>query len=118
MAIPEDDRPCGCYDAFMPRFVILLHETPAGYSRPAHYDLMLEHGQSLRTWALEKLPLAGETVTAARLPDHRANYLDYEGEVAGDRGRVTRMDGGEYEIVSETAAALTVRLRGSTLDWT
>src|SRR5207302_2061900 len=99
----------------MPRFVILLHETPAGYSRGTHYDLMLERGEALQTWALERLPAEGETVSAERLPDHRASYLDYEGEVAGGRGRVTRIDGGEYEIVSETAPKLIVQLRGRTL---
>ena len=56
------------YDCRMPRFVVLLHETPAGYSRGTHFDLMLEYGEALRTWALNKLPLAGDPVIAHRLP--------------------------------------------------
>src|SRR5947207_11677627 len=80
------------YDGEMPRFVILLHETPAGYSRKTHFDLMLEAGDSLRTWALDALPAPGETALAERLPDHRPIYLDYEGQLGGDRGGVSRFD--------------------------
>ena len=35
----------------MPRYVILQHDTPPGYPRPLHWDLMLEQGRTLRTWA-------------------------------------------------------------------
>ena len=34
----------------MPRFVVLRHETPPGYPRPPHYDLMLEQEGGLWTW--------------------------------------------------------------------
>jgi hypothetical protein len=102
----------------MPRYVVLRHETPAGYPRGPHFDLMLEHGELLRTWALEKLPAAGETVAAERLPDHRPIYLDYEGEVAGDRGSVRRVDAGEYEMIADSAAATVGRLRGGNLQGT
>ena len=101
----------------MPRFVVLLHETPPGYPRPTHYDLMLEQGTVLATWALAKLPVAGgESVDAERLPDHRLDYLDYEGEVSGGRGRVVRVDRGTYELLpsdsGESCYRLTGELRG------
>src|SRR5689334_12847576 len=96
----------------MPRFVILLHETPPGYPRGAHLDLMLEQAETLRTWALAKPPLPGEIVSAERLPDHRLDYLDYEGAVSRDRGVVSRVDSGRYEVLQETASALAVRLEG------
>jgi hypothetical protein len=102
----------------MPRFVVLLHETPAGYPRPTHFDLMLQSGELLRTWALETLPSVGETVAAERLPDHRPVYLDYEGGVAGDRGSVKRIDAGEYEMVADSEAGTVVELRGVTLQGT
>ena len=82
----------------MPRFVVLRHETPPGYARPAHFDLMLEVGGVLRTWAALSLPaVGGEPVAAERLPDHRLDYLNYEGPVSGDRGCVSRVDWGTYE---------------------
>ena len=37
---------------------------------------------------------------ATRLPDHRKHYLDYEGEVTGNRGIVSRIDAGIYEQLS------------------
>jgi DNA polymerase Ligase (LigD) len=102
----------------MPRFVVLLHETPAGQSRATHFDLMLEHGAVLRTWAIEKLPADCETIRAEKLPHHRLAYLDYEGEISGDRGRVSRADAGQYEIVHETDAEIVARLSGKKLHGT
>ena len=102
----------------MPRFVVLYHETPAGYPRGTHYDLMLEQGEVLRTWALDALPAAGQTVLAERLPDHRTAYLEFEGAIAGNRGSVSRYDSGEYEVAEEIATRLVVRLRGVKLPGT
>ena len=100
----------------MLRFVILRHETPADYPRPAHFDLMLEQENVLWTWALEKLPAPGESVIAERLPDHRLMYLDYEGVIAGGRGNVSRVEVGECEWIEQSPGELKVRLRGSTID--
>ena len=96
----------------MPRFVILFHDTPPGFERPPHLDLMLEAGDVLRTFALPHFPAAGETVGCEQLPDHRLAYLDYEGPVSDRRGSVARHDAGEYEIVSGTSETLVLRLRG------
>ena len=93
----------------MPRFVVLRHELPPDSPRGSHYDLMLEAGGVLQTWACEKLPRLGQTVAAERLPDHRLAYLDYEGPVSG-RGDVTRVLSGEYESVTERADELQARL--------
>ncbi len=106
------------YDSGMPRFVVLLHETPPGYPRGAHLDLMLEQDGALRTWALDKPPLPGEIVSAELLPDHRLEYLDYEGAVSRERGVVSRVDFGRYEVLQETATALAVRLEGQKVQGT
>jgi hypothetical protein len=102
----------------MPRFVILLHETPAGYVRATHFDLMLQHAGSLRTWALDAMPAIGKTATAERLPDHRLAYLDFEGPIAGGRGTVRRVAAGEYETAEERAGCLVVQVRGAKLQGT
>ncbi len=102
----------------MPRFVVLLHETPVGYSRPTHYDLMLEHGEILMTWALGQMPTASRSVAAERLPDHRPVYLDYEGSLSGDRGAVNRIDWGEFEWREQTTQRVEVVLRGQKLKGT
>ena len=99
----------------MPRFVLLLHETPEGYARGTHFDLMLEAEGVLRTWALDALPAAGATVAAERLADHRLAYLDYEGEVAGGRGHVRRVDQGDYTTVEEAPDRILMDICGRQL---
>src|SRR5262245_38326282 len=96
----------------MPRFVILRHETPAGFPRESHFDLMLEHAGALRTWAMEELPALGKDVSAGGLPDHRLAYLDYEGDVSGERGTVSRVDAGDYECLQVGETQLVVRVSG------
>jgi len=95
----------------MPRFTILLHQLPTG----EHHDLLLQWPgeERLRTWSLPAIPAPGETVEATRLPDHRAIYLDYEGPISGDRGKVTRWDTGSFEIGSESADGLVVIFDGA-----
>src|SRR5688572_14862819 len=99
----------------MPRFVFLHHETPAGYPRETHFDVMLEKNGVLRTWALEKMPTADEVILAEQLTDHRLAYLDFEGEVSGDRGRVTRVAAGDYDLTAESETEISARLRGEKL---
>ena len=77
---------------------------------------MLELGPVLQTWALAELPHKWASLKAVteslrfsdlnsvaveRLGDHRLVYLDYEGPVSGDRGRVRRLDAGEYSEQEE-----------------
>ena len=99
----------------MPRFVLLYHDCPADYVRRSHWDLMLESGDMLRTWALQldcrvswnvrtdeqrksmlnaRHCADGNEVAAEQLADHRLRYLEYEGEVSGQRGRVIRVASG------------------------
>jgi len=102
----------------MPRFVILLHETSKTDERLTHFDLMLEQNDGLRTWAMEKLPTVHEAVFADQLPAHRLAYLDYEGQISGDRGVVSRVDAGEYEKLQETQTRLLARICGRKLQGT
>ena len=99
----------------MPRFVILRHDMPPGTPRASHYDLMLEQDSVLRTWACDALPQADSPTLADPLPDHRLAYLTYEGEVSGDRGSVTRVATGEYELLQETSQLVRVRLSSDTI---
>jgi len=95
----------------MPRFVILVHEAPWG----RHWDLMLEKGPALATWAIPRPPDAAGTLLAEALPDHRLAYLDYEGPVSGGRGHVTRWDQGTYQVDQESETGLEVVLCGGKL---
>lgn len=99
----------------MPRYVVLFHELPPDDQRAAHWDLMLEWGGVLRTWALPREPAPPLDCEAEQLFDHRAIYLEYEGPVSGKRGSVTRWDEGEYHLEHDAEGALTVVLNGRRL---
>lgn len=121
--------------AAVPRYVLLRHECPADYRDGPHWDLMLEDGDKLRTWSLLKLPpawkppplgqqmlckMGRQAVTATELPPHRLAYLDYEGEVSGNRGSVERIAEGEFEWQTDEpdrveVEAMTGALQG---EWT
>jgi len=86
------------------RFAILTHDWPS-----LHWDFLLEQptptgkpdeSLPLWTWRLLCEPDSALEITCERLPDHRRRYLDYEGQVSGDRGIVTRWDSGTYRLVS------------------
>jgi hypothetical protein len=93
-----------------PRFVVLEHDHPF-----LHWDLMLEAGASLRTWRLAAPPAAGAEVEATPLGEHRRLYLDYEGPVSGDRGRVARWDHGTFAWEGAGEGSVAVRLEGGRL---
>lgn len=109
------------------RFVLLHHECPLSYSKPSHWDFMLEHEAALLTWQLNVLPpswasclnlqttAASEWVDAIRLPDHRLAYLEYEGPLSGDRGSVVRLDGGAFTWVEHAENLICVQLQGTHL---
>jgi hypothetical protein len=105
----------------VPRFVVLRHDFPDGAGRPLHWDFMLEAGDVLRTWALAEQPgPAGTSCFAQKLADHRLVYLDYEGEISGNRGTVSRLDGGDYapaedELIGNDSSAVVVTLNGALL---
>lgn len=97
-----------------PRFVILAHSGQGA----AHYDFMLEHGQALATWQLSQSPLdqaRGSVLPARRLADHRSAYLNYQGPVSGNRGRVDRVDAGTYQVVFQDETGWQVLLDGQKL---
>lgn len=102
----------------MPRFVVLRHDLPNRCPRDSHWDLMLEESDSLLTWAIAEIPRPGMWVKAEPLPEHRIEYLDYEGPVSNDRGMVKQWDRGEFDWVEATDTRIEVRLRGEQLNGT
>lgn len=78
----------------MPRFTISRHTDSA---EGDHYDLMLEHGDALRTWRVLNTAF-GTPQPAKQVQEHRKLYLDYEGEISGGRGRVKIFDTGSFGV--------------------
>jgi hypothetical protein len=92
----------------MARFAILCHDGLNG----RHWDLLLEHGASLKTWALPELPKPGVELLCQALPDHRWLYLDYEGPISGGRGSVARVDRGDCQVIAAGDDRWRIDLRG------
>jgi hypothetical protein len=94
----------------MPRFVLLEHDHPF-----RHWDFMLETSDVLRCWRLLAFPSSGEKIKAEPLGEHRVLYLDYEGPVSGNRGKVVRCDAGTYRWHVDESNQVAVALCGSHL---
>ncbi len=76
---------------------------------------MLEADGVLCTWALPEPPMANRELDAEQLPDHRLDYLDYEGPVSGNRGTVQRWDRGTFTILQWNADRRQIALEGNRL---
>ena len=107
----------------MPRFILLEHTAAPNDPAGLHYDLLLEQGDSCRTWRLAGIPArGGAEVNAVEVAPHRLAWLDHEaGAVSGGRGFARRIDGGPFERMIPPAgeatpeAAVHVTLRGDRL---
>jgi hypothetical protein len=75
---------------------------------------MLEKNGALLTWSINDiLPLrkSGSVSAAVRLPNHRIDYLAYQGKISRGRGSVKIFDKGNYSFIGRCAAIL-LRLNG------
>ncbi|MEM7457284.1 MAG: hypothetical protein AAF456_23275 [Planctomycetota bacterium] len=102
---------------FQQEFVLLFHRMPEEDDRQDHFDLMVQlPGQpdSLATWAVAvTVDLKSDSdfqVSAIRLDDHRAEYLEYEGPISKDRGSVTRVESGRASWDSVVDGSFQLRL--------
>lgn len=76
---------------------------------------MFQSGDVLLTWATI-VPTSFDqslSLTAEKLVDHRLRYLDYEGEIEGDRGKVSRLLKGDCNVQTINASEFT-----AVLSWT
>jgi bifunctional non-homologous end joining protein LigD len=102
-----------------PRFVVQRHA-----ARRLHYDLRLERGGVLASWAVPKgLPLEpGSRHLAVHVEDHPLEYAEFEGEIPQGEygaGTVEIWDRGVYELVEEKHdGGLTFVLHGTRLEGT
>jgi len=95
----------------MPRFILLEHSGAPDDPSGLHVDLLLEQGDSCRTWRLAVMPEPdGPDVNAVEVAPHRLAWLDHEsGPVSGGRGFARRVDFGCYEPATIEEAATSPR---------
>lgn len=96
-------------------FVVQEHD-----STHLHYDLRLEIGGVLRSWALPKEPPLEEGVKRLAIPteDHPLEYADFEGTIPEGHygaGTVKTWDRGGYEPLEMGEDRLVVGLQGRKL---
>ena len=96
------------------RFVIHEHQKQ---DDPVHWDLMLEYGETLKTFRLNCAPhdVANMPCRATPIFDHDTRFLTYEGPVQQGFGQVRQVDRGTYQSISMTPHTWTVSLEGEVL---
>jgi DNA ligase D-like protein (predicted 3'-phosphoesterase) len=98
------------------RFVVQLHDATR-----LHYDLRIEAGGVLRSWAVPKGPSLDTAVRRLAVPveDHELSAGDFEGVHEGAQrgsGAVIIWDEGPAEILRDEPGHLSVVLHGGKLD--
>ncbi len=93
-------------------FVFLEHQYPPPQEADNHWDLMFEGGDGLVTFATEPVLISGSSCRARLLPLHRLAYLDYEGPISNNRGRVRRLDRGNYRQIEQAGPGLKIEISG------
>ena len=74
---------------------------------------MIESGGMLATWQLSLAPLnQRRQIDAHRIFDHRLDYLEYEGAISHDRGKVVQWDRGRCQIIDRDALLWIVEFEG------
>jgi DNA ligase D-like protein (predicted 3'-phosphoesterase) len=88
-----------------------------------HYDLRLEEGGVLKSWALPKEPPAKEGIKrlAVQTEDHPFEYKDFEGTIPEEEygaGTVKIWDKGHYLPRENTPAKMVIEISGKKLKGT
>ena len=95
------------------KFVIQEHSS----GPDVHWDFMLEIGDILQTYRLDKAPNEALhlAVSAVKIFDHPLKFLTYQGPVNKGRGSVRIADSGTYKIVHQMDDRIELDLNGKIL---
>ncbi len=96
------------------KFVIQEHKCDC----EVHWDLMLESGDVLETYSLEKHPsdIYSGPIKAVKIYDHHKKYLIYEGPVQNNTGKVRIVDSGKYTVTNQKTGVISLEFNGEILN--
>lgn len=97
----------------MPIFVVHRHQ-----ARKLHFDLLLQYGSSLMSWAVPKQPplRPGIKRLAIKVENHALSYAKFEGKIKEGygKGTVKIWDKGTFKTIRKTAGII-IDFRGKKL---
>lgn len=95
------------------RFVIQEHTE----GKDVHWDFMLELGDILQTYRLDKAPdeALHLAVNATKIFDHPLKFLTYQGPVNKGQGSVRIIETGTYKMVHQAHNRIELNLSGKIL---
>jgi len=99
------------------RFVIQEHTAGIRHRR-IHWDFMLESGNILQTYRLDKAPdeILHYSANALRILDHSLKFLTYQGPVNKGQGSVCIVESGTFQIIRQNHSRVKLNLNGQTLE--
>ena len=95
------------------RFVIHKHTR----GKDVHWDFMLQLGETLQTYRLDKAPeeVMHQTANAVKIFNHPLKFLTYQGPANKGKGNVQLIEAGTYQIIHQKHNRIELNLSGQIL---